>query len=298
MVERVAIFIDAGYLFAAGSESIAGSKRPRSAIKLDHVKALRILKDFAEDATGSKLLRIYWYDGTSSGPTTEQLAIAYSENAKLRLGFVNTHGQQKGVDSLIVTDMITLARNGAMTDAILLSGDEDVRVGVQQAQEHGVRVHLLGIACGQQNQSAFLRQEADCGHLWHADDLLKFMSVDEKPKSAAPALPTPQASRAASQVSSVLTTKKQLEAAVNEVIGEMLPVEIKAIAEAASAFNIPRDADRKLLLAAKKIVGGLLSKPDCRQLRGMFVDACKAAAIANSHKPATPEPGEITSPAE
>ena len=51
---------------------------------------------------------------------------------------MNSSGPAKGVDSLIVTDMITLARNGAMSDAVLLSGDEDLRVGVQQAQEFGV----------------------------------------------------------------------------------------------------------------------------------------------------------------
>lgn len=65
---------------------------------------------------------------------------------KVRLGFVNSVGEQKGVDSLIVTDMIALARNRAISDAVLMSGDEDLRVGVQQAQELGVRAGCLGIA--------------------------------------------------------------------------------------------------------------------------------------------------------
>lgn len=49
------------------------------------------------------------------------------------------------MDSLIVTDLIALARNQAVTDAVLLSGDEDVRIGVEIAQGYGVRAQLVGI---------------------------------------------------------------------------------------------------------------------------------------------------------
>ena len=100
-----------------------------------------------QQSDGASLLRIYWYDGALGygGPTLDQEAIANSDNVKLRLGFINGQGQQKGVDSLIVTDLINLARNHAISDAILLSGDEDVRIGVEIAQGFGVRVHVLGI---------------------------------------------------------------------------------------------------------------------------------------------------------
>jgi uncharacterized LabA/DUF88 family protein len=74
---------------------------------------------------------------------------------------VNDRGQQEGVDSLLVADLVALARNRAMTDALLLTGDEDILPGVRQAQEFGVRVHLLGIAPARENQSALLVQEAD-----------------------------------------------------------------------------------------------------------------------------------------
>ena len=61
--------------------------------------------------------------------------------------------------------MIALARNRAISDAVLVSGDEDLRVGVQQAQEFGVRVHLVGIKPGRGSQSLFLLQEADTASL-------------------------------------------------------------------------------------------------------------------------------------
>ena len=89
-------------------------------------------------ASDCRLLRIYWYDGIlwSNRPSIEQDVIGQSENAKLRLGLVYSRGQQKGVDSLIVTDLIELARNRAIADALILSGDEDITIGVQVAQTH------------------------------------------------------------------------------------------------------------------------------------------------------------------
>ena len=138
-MDRVAVFVDAGYLFAQGSKELSGAKLTRSECDLDHSAIRSALRDFAEGASSLPLLRIYWYDGTSQGPTPQHIALANQPDVKVRLGFVNSQGQQKGVDSLIVTDMITLARNQAMAACVLLSGDEDLRVGVQQAQEYGIR---------------------------------------------------------------------------------------------------------------------------------------------------------------
>ncbi len=160
-MDRTAVFVDAGYLFAAGSNLLVNEKLVRGELHLDHTAILKLLEQIANEASGLALLRVYWYDGTSGVPTPQQLALAYQPGVKLRLGFVNQYGQQRGVDSLIITDLIHLARNGAMADAVVMTGDEDIRVGVQQAQELGVRVHLVGIAPVRENQSSLLRQEAD-----------------------------------------------------------------------------------------------------------------------------------------
>ncbi len=144
----MAVFVDAGYLFAQGSALVAGSKRPRIDLILDAPSVVAELTTFAiAKAPSCSLLRIYWYDGAISGarPTADQALLANSDNVKLRLGFVNSLGQQKGVDSLIVTDLIELARQKSICDAVLMSGDGDVRVGVQIAQNYGVKVHLLGV---------------------------------------------------------------------------------------------------------------------------------------------------------
>ena len=166
-MSRVAIFVDAGYLFARSSVVLTGVAVSRTSIDLHQSATISKLRATATvTAAGASLLRIYWYDGMlPEGPSAQQRALAYADNVKLRLGVVNTFGQQKGVDSLIVTDLVELARNHAIS-TLLLSGDEDMRIGVQIAQSYGVRVHLIGIGAGQESQSRTLMQEADTRTEW------------------------------------------------------------------------------------------------------------------------------------
>jgi len=97
-VERVAVFVDAGYLFAQGSTNLAGSRKARVDLVFNARTAVEQLKAFAaQKAPHCSLLRIYWYDGAISGtqPTSEQSQIAGMDDVKLRLGFINSAGQQK-----------------------------------------------------------------------------------------------------------------------------------------------------------------------------------------------------------
>ena len=182
-MDYVAVFVDAGYLFAEGSTLLSGRKLQRSEIRLNADGVARALTTVAMRASGQlPLLRIYWYDGTAGEPSDQHRTLARHAHMKVRLGIVNRRGQQKGVDSLLVTDMITLARNRAMAECVLLSGDEDMRVGVLQAQEHGVRVHLLGIRGTSNSQSDLLVQEADERWQWREDDLRLFLTCTPRPQ--------------------------------------------------------------------------------------------------------------------
>ena len=75
-MNRVAVFVDAGYLFAQGSIALSGSRLQRREIELDHKAAADALKRFAESQSGLSVLRIYWYDGTSQGPTAQHTTLA------------------------------------------------------------------------------------------------------------------------------------------------------------------------------------------------------------------------------
>jgi hypothetical protein len=261
-MDRTAVFIDAGYLFAQGSVLLTGEKLPRGELLLDNSKVLEVFAALATSLSSLPLLRIYWYDGTAIGPTPQQLALAYKPNVKLRLGFVNQHGEQKGVDSLIVTDMIDLARNRAMTDAVLLTGDEDIRVGVQQAQAFGVRVHLVGIEPARGNQSGFLVQEADSVRELKKDEVSTFLSRSA-PRTQTPA-PTP------------LRSNSPLASVAEELAGQLTAEEVDAILKDSTGGSVPAEIDRRLLRKGSEISKTQLESAQKRLLRTTFLEACRA----------------------
>jgi hypothetical protein len=214
------------------------------------------------------LLRIYWYDGTSTGPTAQHLELAHLSDVKVRLGFVNSFGEQKGVDSLIITDMIALARNRSIADAVLLSGDEDLRVGVQQAQEFGIRVHLVGIKPSRGSQSLFLLQEADTTHEWSEAKVAAFLSCKLKES-----VPVKAAVQPAKEKTGPATP---LEKVPKEVAAKLSLSELQSILDASESANqIPRDIDAQLLAGTRRLVGHQLGPDEKEQVRKNFVDACK-----------------------
>ncbi|WP_197719044.1 NYN domain-containing protein [Actinomyces bovis] len=163
-MERFALLVDAGYFWAAGGMALAGQSLQRHRLRMRNpAKAVSDLVEEARECGDAvSLLRTYWYDAIRGNEVSGGLAeLAALPSLKLRLGALNGAGQQKGVDSLIVTDLIELARNRAVSDIVLMSGDEDIRVGVQLAQTYGLRIHLLGIGDLRTNSSRTLQQEAD-----------------------------------------------------------------------------------------------------------------------------------------
>jgi len=285
-MDRVAVFVDAGYFFAQGSSLLTGRKTQRGEIKVDHDKLLNALEEFACRVSKLPLLRIYWYDGTSTGPSPEHVALAFKSRVKVRLGFVNTAGQQKGVDSLIVTDMITLARNGSMCDAVLLSGDEDIRVGVQQAQEFGVRVHLLGITPCRGSQSQFLLQEADTTSEWALKDIAVFMSHSPRPAQPAPTVVSTLVPPIA--VSPAQPSPKSLVELANQAASEIDANLLDGLIKNYEATGqLPPVIDRPLIGRAGKSFGRL-DAAQLRDLRKSLVTAMKLRLPAKTATSAAP----------
>ncbi|MCG7204609.1 NYN domain-containing protein [Streptomyces arenae] len=158
-----AIFVDAGYLYAATGRLVTGTE-DRRAFDLDAEGLIEALIDKARQIfADSRLLRVYWYDGARRRiHTAEQQTIAELPDVKVRLGNLNANNQQKGVDSLIRTDLESLARHRAISDAALLGGDEDLVSAVEAAQGYGARVHLWGIEAPEgRNQAEPLLWEVD-----------------------------------------------------------------------------------------------------------------------------------------
>jgi uncharacterized LabA/DUF88 family protein len=145
LLSRYAIMVDVGYIYASAGELLFGAASRRE-YRVDADKLIQALTRHADDQVRGELLRVYWYDAARDRvPTIDQRVIAQMPWVKLRLGNLNARGQQKGVDAQIRADMEALARHRAITDAILVAGDEDMVPAVEAAQAFGVRVHLWGI---------------------------------------------------------------------------------------------------------------------------------------------------------
>lgn len=94
--DRVAVFVDAGYVFAQGTQELLGEKVRRKEVMLNAAVVIDRLREFAKSCSKLDLLRIYWYDGAATGPTSQHIALTELPDVKIRLGLINAYGEQKG----------------------------------------------------------------------------------------------------------------------------------------------------------------------------------------------------------
>jgi uncharacterized LabA/DUF88 family protein len=272
-MDRFAIFVDAGYVFAQGSDCLTGKKVNRKDLQIDPAQAISTLESFSRSrVSGIPLLRVYWYDGAYNGPSSDQLILAHMSNVKLRLGFINSVGQQKGVDSLIITDLIDLSRNRAICDAVMVTGDEDLRVGVQVAQEFGVRVHLVGIVPSRGSQSKLLLQEADTTHELTKADVSGFLSV----KTPLNSTPPPEATPAVGLSGRSPDTEAVLTSVIEEILKGLGPLEAEALNSAiVGSSQVPHEIDRRILGKSRALLGRILTGPESSRARSLLAELVK-----------------------
>jgi uncharacterized LabA/DUF88 family protein len=129
--DRLCIFIDAGNVFHAAD-------------------SLKIRVDFATlitELTGDReLVRAYYY-GASANTAAQQrffdkLGHLGFEVKSLPLRQYQGTPFEKGIDVMLVTDMLTLAHNDAYDIALLVSGDKDFTYSVQSIQTMGKTVEV------------------------------------------------------------------------------------------------------------------------------------------------------------
>jgi len=264
-----------------GSACLQGSKAKREDIKLDHAKFIKVLRALASKCQpDAALLRIYWYDGTSRGPTLDHRTLADLDDVKLRLGFINSVGQQKGVDSLLVTDLVELSRNGAICDALLLGGDEDLRIGVQIAQSFGVRVHLIGVEPSRASQSLQLRQEVDSKHEISGDQVKDFLGIAALAVIVQPAIPAttnPTLVVPVATVGQPTAVDASIDQGIDSVIARLTPAEFEDLKNSlASTRSVPALYDGRVLASCRTELGRELEIGERKLMRGRFIARIKA----------------------
>jgi len=177
-MRRFAVFVDAGYFWVQSTYIVHRQRTGRESVTIDYPQLrAELINEAQAQFTNADLLRVYWYDGPGTyGKTLSHQAIEALDDFKLRLGTRNGVGDQKAVDGLIIADLISLAQNKSVTDALLLSGDADLTPGVLAAQSMGIRVHLLTMGPAEAT-SPFLRAEADCKTHWEDAAVQRFASA-------------------------------------------------------------------------------------------------------------------------
>jgi uncharacterized LabA/DUF88 family protein len=171
MSERVMVFIDGANLYTCMKDYLG---LPYN-VKVDIFGA--------KLAAGRELVRIYYYNSPAP-PSTDQAssqrfwaALGWLNNVRPRQGRIvpktvdtecpKCHKKfsihtyvQKGVDTRIVVDVISLAQSGAYDTGIIVSGDSDLAEAINWVREHTQkRIENAFIAC--KSWSEEIRKAAD-----------------------------------------------------------------------------------------------------------------------------------------
>ncbi len=147
-MDRLVVLVDAGYLLSQAVKVLSNNQsRSRADLQLNDAAGLvtMLVAKAKTELQNQSLLRVYWYDGVKNGLSAEHKALVAVDDVQLRAGTVNGKGQQKGVDSKIVIDLIELATNHAISDAMIVTGDGDLAIGIELSQRRGIRVAVLGV---------------------------------------------------------------------------------------------------------------------------------------------------------
>lgn len=153
--------------------AVHGTRR-RESVSWDYAGLLQFLAGLAAQRSGLPLLRCYWYEATVEGRRgADHDALADLPGVKLRLAKMRP-GRREGVESEIHRDLATLARNKAVSDAMVVSAEEDLASVIADVQDLGMRVTMLHITSdGNWTISRTLRQECD--------DIVEISASDLRP---------------------------------------------------------------------------------------------------------------------
>jgi uncharacterized LabA/DUF88 family protein len=258
-MNRFVVMVDAGYLLRQAIE-IASSRASTLRAELDITDPAGLIKALVDksrstlDLAAKELLRVYWYDGVmANGLTPQQKAIVDVDDVQLRGGTINGRGQQKGVDSLIVTDLIELTSHHAVCDAVLVTGDSDLAVGIEIAQKRGVRVAVLGVedlAAGVAHHLSFeITSRADRVSMLGQPEISPVLRYAPRPSAPPPSgslsSPSAAAPGAAGLVPALPMDRPRIEAAVKGFIAQQA-MSMTATVDPATK-RIDASVDRALL---------------------------------------------------
>lgn len=254
-MKRVAVFADAGYIWVQLTHVVLNRPGKRDEIIVDEQQLNQSIKTFISQLLpGTELLRIYWYDGLVNGaPSPFNATLNRQDGFKLRYGTVNSIGQQKGVDGLLIADLLNLSQNKSITDAVVISGDGDLAPGVEAAQTFGIKVYCLSIGPSDAS-SPVLQSVADVNCLWPEKQVRTFVSKFDQSQTV---------------TADTDNIDESLKKVANEVYSELQDEQRVCLS---NNQIIPKTVDAILLYKARVSLGRILNESERFTLRRMLKD--------------------------
>ncbi len=295
-MDRLVVLVDAGYLLSQAVKVLSNNQsRSRADLQLNDAAGLvtMLVAKAKTELQNQSLLRVYWYDGVKNGLSAEHKALVAVDDVQLRAGTVNGKGQQKGVDSKIVIDLIELATNHAISDAMIVTGDGDLAIGIELSQRRGIRVAVLGVeerSVGVRPvQSSEVTDVADRVIRIGAADLAPYLGYvpNTTPPTSSPQPPTTVVSPAPS------TPAQPATATATATATTVQPVDIiSQVAQFIASTQQPFDAsttitaqgrvisaiDRKLLVFIATNINRRLTQQEKEQARQEFCTSIQASS--------------------
>ncbi len=231
----------------------------------------------AHNGLDLNLRRIYWYSDAADEHT---VAGQISRN-------VLPHSQDGGLSMLrtLGADLKRLAERGACDHLLVGSDDERLISLIDEAQLHGVSVHLLADEASR-NMAQLNREDPGWARL--------LSQADQRVVLGAQAARDGGARHASSMHTAPAMDPEQLREQLNTVINtwwadepEDLREELRE--ELQNTRGIPQEVDRQLLLGVRRVLGRALSFQEKKMLREMVRElvlgpqAAQAAAPAVEH---------------
>lgn len=179
-MKKMTVLVDAGYFYSACSLNLLQSSCSRKNLEINISAFFNFIKSFCQKEFDSELFRVHWYDGViPTGLSVEQQKIATTPNILFRKGFINEKGEQKCIDTKIVADMLDFAYLKTTDEILLVGADTDLLIGVEKAQQLGLKVHLLTLSniCVSQK----LKEHVDSVHSIEEEYTNQFIKFIELP---------------------------------------------------------------------------------------------------------------------
>ncbi len=288
MRTQIAVFVDAGYLYFAGTSLFSDLPIQREQISIDCEALIAEINQVIQQVSGGKpLLRIYWYENSTPNRalSLEYLRIGRQDNFKLRLVSIHQHSVRTATSSAITRDLVELSENHAISDALVISRYDALRPGIETTQANGVRVHILQISPEHKRLVTRLVAEVDTLSTWTDQNIKRFMSERSLPLYQDENFDQVHVDKAFEKntlgvtQNSFVGTEPEIEVevldmihtVVSEFIEELYEEELESCIEFwQTGRGVPNTYDKSLLFECRNTVGRNLTDGERQAMRNSF----------------------------